>query len=240
MLEKVIKGPFTLLNFREDEFNICISTAENGIDFKIGNKNFKENISQLKKILNLDDICYLKQTHSTSVLTNRGFHGEVEGDAIITSERNIGIGVFTADCVPILIWDKYRKIIAAIHSGWKGTYNNIIQKTVSKLVEQYSCDSSNLKALIGPHIKSCCYEVDLDLINKFKSLEIFKNEEEINKGRYLDLEQCVRIELLGCGLKIENVYSTPYCTNCEEEVRLHSYRKTKEDSGRLFSVIYFN
>ena len=99
--------------------------------------------------------------------------------------------------------------------------------------EKYGCE--NIKVIIGPHVRQCCYEVSEDLAEKF-SEEFGK---EVCNGRMLNLEKCVEIQLKGI-VKKENITSTRICTYCEKEVKMHSYRQDQEKSGRLFSSIFID
>lgn len=231
-------------NFIKDNFigfNISdkcgILFSKDCIDFKIDSSNFKINMKKLKEALKVDDIGFLKQIHSDIIMD---YNGEVvEGDSIITSNKNIALGVFTADCVPIMLCDEQKGVIAAVHSGWKGTEKNILGKTIDKMIKEYHCKKDDIAAFIGPHIQKCCYEVSEDLIDKFKNIETYKKD-LINEGRYLDLNACILSTLKEKGVLIKNIYNTKTCTYCEKEHSLHSYRRDKELAGRIFSVIYFN
>ena len=88
------------------------------------------------------------------------------GDAIVTKIKNIGIGILTADCAPILLYDPDKKIIGCIHSGWKGALNGIIKNTINKFKELGS-KTNNLVAVIGPCIKKENYDVKIDFYEKF-------------------------------------------------------------------------
>ena len=94
--------------------------------------------------------------------------------------------------------------------------------------------SMEFNAVIGPHIKRCCYEVSEELIDKFKNLEYLKDK-TINDGRNLDLTTIIKIQLEN--LNIKNIKDLSMCTYCSENVKFHSYRKEKEKSGRIFSAI---
>ena len=101
-------------------------------------------------------------------------YSKLDGDGIVTKEKNVAIGVFTADCVPIVLVDTKNKIIDALHSGWKGTLNNIASQGVKVMKETYGADENYIKAFIGPHNKSCCYEVSEELIDTFKTVIYLK------------------------------------------------------------------
>lgn len=239
-----------ILNKEDYEFliyplngNITVgfSTAKNNLNF---NKNIPvgiENLKRLKNWFKVDEVVYLNQIHGTMVHTYEDDKGVMnsDGDGIVTEHKNTIIGVFTADCVPIILVDEVQGTIAALHSGWKGTLNNILEKGIKAMMENYGCKIQNMKAFIGPHNKSCCYEVSEELIDIFSGSEIFKGE-VINSGRYLDLQRCVEIELLKCGVRLENIISTNLCTYCSDDRKLYSYRKKDESEGRLFSFVFAN
>lgn len=88
---------------------------------------------------------------------------EHEGDGIVTNEKSTIIGAFTADCVPVILIDEVNNVIAAVHSGWKGTFNSISAIAVEKMISEYGSNVKNIKAYIGPHIRQCCYEVSEEL-----------------------------------------------------------------------------
>lgn len=231
-MSNFIEKNFTKVQFKK--YKILFSNSN--IDFKIDNKDFKVNLDNLKQELKIDDIGFLKQIHSDIIIDYNG--KVIEGDSIITNKKNIALGVFTADCVPILLYDNEKDVIAAVHSGWKGTYNNILGKTIDKMIQQYHCKAENIFAFIGPHIQQCCYEVSENLIDEFKNKDLFKNV-SINNRKHLDLNICILIELKEKGIYSENIYNTKICTYCEKENIFHSFRRDKENSGRILSIIYF-
>jgi copper oxidase (laccase) domain-containing protein len=132
--------------------------------------------------------------------------------------------------------DEESGAIAAIHSGWKGTFNSITKKTIIRLKEEYGVSSINIKAYIGPHIRKCCYEVSEELKEKFLS-EKKVDESILFNGRNLSMEECIVKDLEECGVKGENINSLTLCTHCSNEVKLHSYRASNGSYGRLFSFV---
>ncbi|MBQ6577608.1 MAG: laccase domain-containing protein [Bacteroidales bacterium] len=94
---------------------------------------------------------------------------DLEGyDAFVTSLEGVAIGVRTADCVPILLYDPAKRIVAAVHSGWKGTVKRISQKTISFMKEKFGCVSSDLRAAIGPAIMKSSFQVGEEVVAKFR------------------------------------------------------------------------
>ncbi|GAA0121523.1 MAG: peptidoglycan editing factor PgeF [Clostridium argentinense] len=229
---------YEFVAYKEEDINIVFSTSKNNLNFNKRTKEGKNNLDSLKKIFKLNEVIYLNQIHSDIVRIYENDNiTDLDGDGIITSKNKSAIGVFTADCVPVIIIDNKKKVIAAVHSGWKGTFNLIVTKTIEKIIDKYHCDEKDLKIYIGPHNRQCCYEVSEDLIEKFKTLHIYRDE-NINNGRYLNLEECIKVQLAKFNIKKDNIYSTNICTYCNSEYELYSYRKEYEKEGRLFSFVY--
>ena len=148
------------------------------------------------------------------------------------------VGAFTADCVPVLLVDEVKCVVGAVHSGWKGTFNDISKKAVEKMIKEYGSNVEDIRAYIGPHIRQCCYEVSEELKEKFIEKFNMIPEENLFNGRNLSMELCIESDLKTIGLKDENIYSLKLCTHCEKESKLFSYRASNGTYGRLFSFIY--
>lgn len=232
-MERRIIDNKEFLLFKEGNIEIGFSTALNQVNYKKELEEGKKNLESLKEIFKVSKIIYVNQTHSNNFVdaTFKEFKGDIDCDSIITKEKNTLIGVFTADCVPVIAYDGEKGVISAIHSGWKGTYYEIVKRTVEYMKKEYNCE--DIKILIGSHIRECCYEVSYDLANKFKE----KFGEEVVKNRNLSLEKCVKIQLKNL-VKEENIKSLCLCTYCEKDIKMHSYRDKKEEAGRLFSFAY--
>ncbi len=210
------------------------TTGENNFDLNLKKETFKENINKLKEWYKVKDIIYLKQIHSTKIFDMD--LREEEGDGLYTFKENIAIGVFTADCVPIILYSERYNFIAAIHSGWKGTLNNIFKKAIDEF-KTLGGNIEDMKVLIGPHNKSCCYEIGEEVKEQFQNNIMF-NKKHIFKDRNLDMKQCIIIEALKEAIKKENIVSLDLCTFCNKDIRFHSYRRDGEKSGRMISFIY--
>lgn len=219
---------------------VIFSTAKEGKNFNRHTKEGLDNLNSLCEEFNAENVIYLRQVHSDRVLVFNGENNkeliEEEGDAVITNVKNSVIGVFTADCVPVILVDEELGAVAAIHSGWKGTFNSITKNAIQMMEEEYGAIAKNMKAYIGPHIRKCCYEVSEELKEKFikeKNIE----ENILFDGRNLSLEECILKDLRECGMKEENINSLELCTHCSKEVELFSYRASNGDYGRLFSFV---
>ena len=236
MKEKMLND-FQILTYEDPLVELGGTTAFNDANFKFDTKEGRDNLTKLKNALKVKKICYLKQIHSDKIIIVNDdvvLNGQVEGDSLITSSADTIIGVFTADCVPVLIWDSNKKVIAAVHSGWKGTFDSIVKKTVEIMIKDFNCESNSIKVFIGPHIRQCCYEVSEELIDKFKKNYLYE-EEDINSGRFLNLEKCIEVQLKYLGINKDNIIKSGLCTLCEKNTKLHSYRKDGEHSGRMFT-----
>ena len=195
-------------------------------------------------------ILQMKQVHDVKVaVVDRGeiSPAELDGyDAMITNLPGIAIGVRTADCIPVLLYDPVKKAAAAIHSGWRGTVSKIISKTVAKMQTIYASQPSDLLAVIGPGICMDCFQVGEDVALKFKeagfdinSVWAFQGPKTGNGmegGHHIDLKQACRQTLLESGLKSENIQISDFCTY-EDNNLLYSARKESIECGRNITYI---
>ena len=172
---------------------------------------------------------------------------ELDGyDAMITDLPGVAIGVRTADCIPVLLYDPVKKAAAAIHSGWRGTVSKIIGKTVIKMQTTYASQPSDILAFIGPGICVDCFQVGEEVALKFKetgfdinSLWSFRGPKTGNGmegGHHIDLKEACRQTLVECGLKNENIQITGLCTY-EDNDLLYSARKEGIECGRNITYI---
>lgn len=232
-MERVIIEGYEFVKMNLGGAEAVFSTGKNGLDFNKGTEEGRKNIENIKKWFSVKKVGFLDQIHSDYVFD---YDGKLEeGDSLITNKKKIAIGVFTADCVPILLFDKCNKAIAAIHSGWKGTFSCILSKTIDDMGKKYGTKGEDLVACIGPHMHQCCYEVGEELVDKFKNSETY-GELNIFNGRNLSMTKCIIHQLEVKGIKKENINELNICTSCNSEYELHSYRKNK-NAGRMFSFV---
>lgn len=236
-MEKLYINNYEFLKASMDNAEFVFSMASGDLNFNKSLSQGIKNINKVKEWFDLREIGFLNQIHSDLIYN---YDGEIhDGDALITDKKNIALGVFTADCVPILLYDKVNSVIAAVHSGWKGTLLDICGKTIEKMRQEYGVKAENLIAYIGPHNKVCCYEVGEDVADKFRKTSIYEKLSIINNGK-LDLEKCIINVLIKNGLLETNINTLDICTYCNKEEKLYSYRKDKESKGRLFSFIFLH
>lgn len=183
----------------------------------------------------LERLVTLHQIHSNRVVRVDGpvKPGRIEeGDALITSQPGILIGVRTADCVPILLVDVPRRAVAAVHAGWRGTVGEIAIKTVDALQQEYGSQPSELHAAIGPAIGQCCYEVGPEVAIRLRTW--FPERDDLERRTRVDLGEANRRQLIAAGLSPERIISGAPCTFCTPG--LYSYRRERGD-GRMISAI---
>ncbi len=204
------------------------------LSFSVGNKKeTKENRIAFLSALGIkpEQLAWQKQIHGDNItfVKEPGFQGE--SDALITNRKGIALGVFSADCTTIFIHDKQKKVIAAIHSGWRGTEKKIVIKTIQRLHEEFSSHPNDLIVFIAPAISQKNYEVGLDVASKFPDKYLHKN----NGKFYLDVSGVNYDYLLQMKIPKENIELSPLCSY--GNAYLHSFRRDKEKSGRAMGVI---
>lgn len=173
----------------------------------------------------------VSQIHSTDVLVSSGPDASRKGDALVTDSPGHWIGVRTADCVPILLADTRTHAVAAVHAGWRGTVGNIAGATLQKLAETYGTKPAEVTAAIGPCIAECCFEVGPEVAEQFATLLKFET-----LPSHLDLVEANLRQLVSAGVLPEHIDVAELCTMCDAE-EFHSYRRDKEESGRMVSAI---
>jgi YfiH family protein len=181
-----------------------------------------------------NQVCGAHQVHGTKVAVFEKAE-ELNGfDAFITNQKGLFLAATIADCTPILIYDKEKEAIAAVHAGWKGTIGNIVGICLDKMNEQYGTNPINCLAYIGACIAACDFEVDADVADHFA--KAYKRWDE-EKGKYfVDLKETNKALLMKKGLKAENIEISPYSTVTDNHL-FFSHRKEKGRTGRALAVI---
>lgn len=180
-------------------------------------------------------------TSETTAMTEEARKDYLEGiDAVMTNVPGVCIGVSTADCIPVLLYDEEHHAVAAIHAGWKGTVARIVQKTVKMMTATYATRPESLKAVIGPGISLKNFEVGEEVYEAF-AREGFPMEKiaEMYAKWHIDLPLCNKIQLTDLGVKDENVAIEPICTydNTDQFFSARVEQKGLEKCGRNFNAI---
>ncbi|MCX7913325.1 MAG: peptidoglycan editing factor PgeF [Thermodesulfovibrionales bacterium] len=170
-----------------------------------------------------------KHTDKVIIYESKGY--PKIGDAVITDRQNVLIGIDVADCVPILIYDKRRDIVGAVHAGWRGTAQQILKKTIKRMEEAYSSYSTDILIAIGPAIKDCCYEVGYEVIKAIIDSTGLGEYCIQKKDRYyLDLQKANLYQAISVGIPSDNIWILKDCTCCQPD-RFFSYRYSKGKTG---------
>ena len=211
-------------------------------------KNVIKNLKIVCKKINISPkkLFLLNQIHSNKFYfidkNDRPNKKKFIGDALITNTRNIAIGVLTADCAPIMIYDQNKNIISAIHAGWKGAYKGIIKKVVNFLKKKGS-KTKDLIAVIGPCITQYSYEVQKDF--KYKFLKKDKQNKVFfkttNKKTYFSLNKYIYSELQKLGIKSLDIIDKDTLNKKNNFFSARRAKLQKEDDyGRNISIIMIN
>lgn len=189
-------------------------------------------------------ILSVKQVHGTdALLVDRPVTGSdrFEGgwDALVTDQPGVTVTVRTADCVPVLVYDRRRRAVAAIHAGWRGAVAGIVPKTIQLMVSRFAIDAPDLRVSIGPSAGPCCYEVDEAVLAPLRSgrsdWPSLLHDDRGTKAR-LDLKALVRRQTAQIGIQPEYITSVNLCTICHSDL-FYSYRREGRVNGTMLSGI---
>ena len=179
-------------------------------------------------------LVHANQVHSdgVSIVTKPGLYPNT--DALITSQKGLNLVISIADCMPVMIYDKTNGVIANIHSGWRGTQKNIVGKTISIMKADFGSNPVKLLVFTGPAISKPNFEVDKDVAEMFP--EKYVSPKLNTPGKFIvDTGKMVYECLLEAGVQVNNIEQYPECTF--DNAYLHSYRRDKSVSGRMFAVL---
>ena len=217
-----------------------------------GSKDKKNNIKKNLKIVKnkiskkSNEIFLVKQIHSSKFIflskNTKIKNKNIIADAIITDREKLPIAILTADCVPILLFDKKRKMIAIIHAGWKGAIKGIVDKVIKFMLNK-GCNRKDITVAIGPSITQKNYNVKLDFKNKFikkhkKNKVFFKNT---NKLIYFDLPNYIKSQIkFNKIVKIDMINIDTYDKKNNFFSARRSLKLKHDDYGRNISIIMIN
>ncbi|HEV8048050.1 MAG TPA: peptidoglycan editing factor PgeF [Terriglobales bacterium] len=185
------------------------------------------------------------------------------GDGLITRTPNLLLAIQTADCLPVILVDAKQKSVGVFHAGWRGTVKRIVEKGVGEMRRYFGTLPRNIKAVIGPGVHACCYEVGSEVRQQFESQfsyagDLFHEVKESDPVRekypllfltarapghgelpsklFLDLVEANRRQLISAGVLRKNISASNLCTSCHPEL-LFSYRAEKGITGRMMGVV---
>ncbi|MGC2310831.1 MAG: peptidoglycan editing factor PgeF [Candidatus Babeliaceae bacterium] len=199
---------------------------------------------QVKQAMNLDSLFVLNQVHSSDgfILSSHDHTAhlrpyEHDGDFLITNQPHQGLGIATADCLPIIFFDSHNQVIALAHAGWKGSVTGIALKTVKTMQECFGTDHKNLQIFFGPYGKICCYQVTEEFLDYFKNdsnKELFLQQR--GKFLYFDVLTYNQLQLEKAGIQKE-AFNSEYasCTICNPIYC--SYRREGPQAQRQMTIV---
>ncbi|MBC8256879.1 MAG: peptidoglycan editing factor PgeF [Candidatus Marinimicrobia bacterium] len=152
-------------------------------------------------------------------------------DGLVTTSSDILLTLKVADCVPVFLFDPRKRIIGLVHSGWKGTVENIVQNAI-RLMQKNGAETEDIRCYLGPAIGTCCYEVDGEVARKFDD----KAKVKINERKWkVGLHDQISLQLVEMGIPAQNIGVSNMCTY--ELPKCHSYRRDGENAGRMFAFL---
>lgn len=239
---------------KQKKINHCFFSRKNGFSKGIYNSlncgkgskdkkiNILKNLNFVAKKMNIkkNKLILMHQTHSNkvAVVKKENLDKNIIADAMVTKIKGIALGVLTADCVPIILYDANNKIIGCIHAGWKGAFSDIIKKTINKIKKINS--NNKIFACIGPCIGKKSYEVDLIFYRKFinkshqnKKYFIKKN----SRKKLFNLRKFVADKLIKHKVKLDHIDRDTYAEKSNFFSFRRSFKLQQKDYGRCISVI---
>jgi len=228
--DKIVFGFSTKVGLNRNApfyFNISKSVGDS-------ETNVESNRAALSKRLNIqpEQIVYQKQIHSDiiKIVDKPGNAGEC--DAIITNKRNLFLAATSADCPTIYLYDRENNVVAAVHSGWRGTSKMILDKTIAAIKSEFNSNPINIFVFISPAICQDNYEVGVELITQFDTKYIKK----IGENYFLNLISANYDMLIKHKIPEKNIEVSQLCS-FEESRLLHSYRREGKESGRAWGIL---
>lgn len=220
----------------------CVSEPYDGFSLCTYSGDTQERTEAARKELAIalgitpDRIVSARQTHSCNVATVDSTASPDDTDALVCATSGIAIGIHTADCVPIVLYDPTARVIAAVHSGWRGTVGRIAQSAVKSMCDA-GATPEKIHAAMGPCICPECFEVGEEVAYEFERAGMAHAvRRDLGVKPHIDLPEAVRTTLLTAGLKAANIRMPVGCSRCSHNLYF-SARRLGTASGRTFTFI---
>lgn len=215
--------------------SIFTDISDGNLAYHVG--DIKENVDKNRKALALkynykcEDLVSMNQVHGNNVvIVTKDTPKLIDNcDGLITNEKDLPLMVMVADCIPILLHDEKEGVIAALHAGRNSTFLKISEIAVDKMIKNFKSKPENIKAILGPSIQKCCYEVSDELINIVETTF----GKEFVSGKNIDLQGINKSLLAKLGVK--NIQISDICTKCSDKP-YYSFRKDNK-TGRFAGII---
>lgn len=231
----------TCVPFEAAGFTAAFSTREGATE----GEPVSATSTRLARAMGVDGlvVATCRQVHSATVRLVRTdadvADDTVESDAMVTDRQDVMLGVKTADCVPVLVADVRTRAVAAVHAGWRGAVDRIVERAVARMMGTFTTRGADCIAAIGPAICADCFEVGSEVVARFRNEfpygdRLISNVHD-DKG-HIDLKLACAIQLELCGVPTDRIFVSDACTMCEPE-RFFSYRREGARAGRILSVV---
>jgi YfiH family protein len=223
----VSEGPFASLNL--------------GAKWGDARENVLENRRRLVAATRSSVLYLAAQVHGARVLPVRAGDDPAaiareQADGVCSDVPGVAVGVYVADCVPVLLADPRTGAYAAVHAGWRGTVAGILSVAVETLRREYGSLPGDLRVALGPAISSCCFEVGPEVAQAFRAWPDAVIEEEGRKP-HVDLRLVLRAQALAAGVSPETFDGGSDCTKCDPDGRFFSYRRDASNTGQHVGFI---
>lgn len=187
---------------------------------------------EFAKILKLDhrNIVIPKQVHSSNVTICTKAENINNSDGIVTTRKELVLSIQVADCIPIFLFDKQNQNIGLVHGGWRGVHSGVIENSITRMKELDS-KPTDIKVLLGPSIRQCCFEVGPEVSKLFDYK--FQKKGNVDKTQ-LDLQGVVVKKLVNMNIQSNKIIDINECTCCSD--KYHSFRRDGEKAGRMIAL----
>ncbi|MDH5510732.1 MAG: peptidoglycan editing factor PgeF [Nitrospinota bacterium] len=207
----------------------CYSSLNVSAD--VGDEPLKvgENVERIRRAMGIKEMWRARQVHGDHVagISNWPPSRKDDSDSLVLAVAGVTAAVSVADCLPLILVDPAKKVAAAVHAGRKGTELHITRKTLYRMSSWFDCKPEEVVAVLGPCIRSCCYQVDEKTAASFHACCGGA------PGRMLDIAKANQEQLIAGGVKPGNIHDSRVCTSCEKR-SFFSHRRDHGATGRFF------
>ncbi|MGZ8547371.1 MAG: peptidoglycan editing factor PgeF [Sulfuricurvum sp.] len=217
-----------------DSNNLAFHVGDNPDDV-LQNHNLLANLMGY----NRDVLVYMRQIHSDKIIivdATHSFNTPLECDALITNYLDVPIMVMSADCTPVLIYDRHNRAIGAVHAGRAGALNEILPKTLHAMGKEYGTTANEVIVILGPSIHGCCYEINESIAHEVFTKGYADSLHKEDQRVFLDVNTILLCQLETLGIKKENIEVSDACTSCNNDTYF-SYRADAQRTGRIAGII---
>jgi len=213
-----------------------------------GNKQSREeSIDQQRRLfgsilgIRAPFLLHIRQVHGERIFVAQGPLPSLsagEYDGAISRSAEVALSVVTADCLPILIYEYNKKIIGAVHAGWRGTVLGVLQNALAAIQREFGGSPGDCLILLGPSLRPCCFEIQQDVLEILKiKLPYWTEVVKMVQGKiFFDLQMANLLQAREMGVPREGIWSLDLCTFCQPGW-FYSYRRDKGQTGRMVSMI---